>query len=627
MSQGLISQIISGVVSGSDDGHPLPGVNIKIKGTDQGTITDLDGKYSIEVGSYEDVLIFSYVGYSKQEITVGSQTKIDVVLNVEAERLEEVVVNGYGTLKKSSITGSVAGVSYSSRSKRKMRGRKSKRGKSSGFVPMTSSTSSHTKGAGSSYSAKTSKTDVEKYSSKKEQNPLSGQLTAGELNDFGKWELWKDLTEVQLKVCRNVWPIEPQERFTVQLNNHKGQAIIDKNVFLYKNKVVVWKSKTDNTGKAELWNNVFGKDNEESTLYIYIEQNGERKNIGPAKLFRQGINYVKVDEKRNQPSEVDIAFVVDATGSMNDEIQYLKNELYDIMSRVKDSLKNSNVNLASVFYRDKGDDYVTRFSGLSRNLEKTVSFVKNNNAGGGGDNPEAVDEALHVAIEKLNWHKSALSRIIFLILDAPPHNNSDIKKKLKRQIKMAAAKGIRIVPVTCSGIDKNTEYLMRSIALLTNGTYTFLTDHSGIGNSHIEPSTDEYSVETLNDLLVRIIYQYTFIHNLNGDNNISRIDSLIFRKKEINGKDSTVKICQWENNSICNDINGWEFTGEINKAEINFYSNEEANELEIRDLSGKIIEKIDLENTAVVDLSNYPAGKYYIVCQKEKVKQKFTLIQ
>ena len=79
-------------------------------------------------------------------------------------------------------------------------------------------------------------------------------------------------------------------------------------------------------------------------------------------------------------------------------------------------------------------------------------------------------------------------------------------------IRNAAVKGIRIVPVACSGTDKATEFIMRSMALATNGTYLFLTDDSGIGNGHIKPTTDEFKVELLNDLIQRIIEQMCFVN-------------------------------------------------------------------------------------------------------------------
>ena len=68
--------------------------------------------------------------------------------------------------------------------------------------------------------------------------------------------------------------------------------------------------------------------------------------------------------------------------------------------------------------------------------------------------------------------------------------------------------GIRIVPIASSGIDKSTEYLLRTMAFTTGGTYTFLTDDSGIGGEHIEPTIGAYNVEKLNDMMVRIVNSY-----------------------------------------------------------------------------------------------------------------------
>ena len=75
--------------------------------------------------------------------------------------------------------------------------------------------------------------------------------------------------------------------------------------------------------------------------------------------------------------------------------------------------------------------------------------------------------------------------------------------------KKASEKGIKIIPVVASGIDKETEFLMRFIACATNGTYVFLTDDSGIGESHLEPTVGKYEVEMLNDLIIRLILKYS----------------------------------------------------------------------------------------------------------------------
>ena len=100
------------------DGLPLPGVNVLIKGTIQGTVTDLDGNFEIDVPSNESILVFSFIGYLPEEITVGDQKIIDVTLASDLMALDEVVVVGYGTVKKVNLTGSVDNVTGSVLTKR-----------------------------------------------------------------------------------------------------------------------------------------------------------------------------------------------------------------------------------------------------------------------------------------------------------------------------------------------------------------------------------------------------------------------------------------------------------------------------------------------------------------------------
>ncbi|HEX2968959.1 MAG TPA: TonB-dependent receptor [Bacteroidales bacterium] len=100
---------IKGVVSSQDEG-PLPGVNIVIQGTQQGTMTGPDGSYTIQVPGPQTVLEFSFISYAKQTITVGDQTTINVTLVPEASTLNEVVVVGYGTQRKKDVTGAVSNI-------------------------------------------------------------------------------------------------------------------------------------------------------------------------------------------------------------------------------------------------------------------------------------------------------------------------------------------------------------------------------------------------------------------------------------------------------------------------------------------------------------------------------------
>ena len=97
---------VTGVVVDAS-GEPVIGANVVVKGTTNGTITDFDGNYTIEGVSASDVLVFSYIGYLSQEITVGNQAAINVTLSEDSQALEEVVVVGYGVMRKSDVTGSI----------------------------------------------------------------------------------------------------------------------------------------------------------------------------------------------------------------------------------------------------------------------------------------------------------------------------------------------------------------------------------------------------------------------------------------------------------------------------------------------------------------------------------------
>lgn len=101
---------ISGTVT-DQSGEPLIGVNIQVKGTTTGTVTDFDGQYTLDNVSDDAILVFSYIGYQTQEVAVAGKTTIDVVLTADAQLLDEVIVVGYGTVKKSDLTGSVTRIS------------------------------------------------------------------------------------------------------------------------------------------------------------------------------------------------------------------------------------------------------------------------------------------------------------------------------------------------------------------------------------------------------------------------------------------------------------------------------------------------------------------------------------
>ena len=340
----------------------------------------------------------------------------------------------------------------------------------------------------------------------------AGKLTAGEVNDFTKWYFWTRVLDDSHKKFISDWRIETRNRYTVQVTNKDGYPIVSRLVSLVDEKGnTLFQAVTDNTGKAELWANLLGTQASAENLQIRVDDES-----APAKSWSQGLNTFVLDEVCDASDAVDVVFVFDATGSMGDELHYLQAEMKDVIDRAKDATGGLDIRTGAVVYRDHGDEYVTRLSRLTNDIKTTQTFIDKQSANGGGDFPEAIPEALMAAINSAGWNQEARARIAFLVLDAPCHKDSATIALLHEQILNAAAWGIRVVPVVCSGLDESGELLMRSIAMATNGTSFFLTDDSGIGHSHLKPTTDTLKVEHLNDMLVRTIVEFSTMPSCNA---------------------------------------------------------------------------------------------------------------
>lgn len=581
MSSIVFSQpiTINGKVT-NDRGEAAAGITVTEKGTKTSVLTDSSGTFSIAVSKIPSTLFFQGVAYAALEYRVTERNyikDITVTLHVFNSELAEIVVVGYAkairsaavaptALRRVTISGKSAGLSIR---------------KDVGSVPM------------------------KLPSGFKNEGSRPGVLTAGELSDFKKWKLWSDYSNTDFKTWSNHWGIRLNRRYSVQVQNQDHNALVGEKVYLvnYITKDTVWSALTDNTGKAELWANVSNQGNENTRYFIGCRN----KEITSPSLFENGINRLVVNRPCNISNTVDIAFVVDATGSMGDEIQYLQEELRDIISRTADKYSNIQLRTGAVFYRDHGDEYLTRFNDFHADPSNLISFIKKQSARGGGDIPEAVEDALSTALDSLQWNEAADAKMLFLVLDAPPHDAA--KTKMYELITKAAKRGIRIVPVVCSGIDKSTEYLMRCIALATNGSYVFLTDDSGVGNAHIKPTTDELTVELLNNLLQRLISEMIYAPACNDEKRVKVANEPV---------DKEIKVKVYPNPTHGN---------------IYIEYSDRVEEMFITDFAGKVLMKVnasDKKGKTFVDLTNFPSATYllkYLIKDKGWGTHKVVLMQ
>ena len=337
--------------------------------------------------------------------------------------------------------------------------------------------------------------------------PQGGLVTAGEWNDLDNWDFYqKTLMKEPFKGFPDDWQMYTNHRIAVAITA-KNKPAANATVTLFRNDTPIWTAKTDNLGRAELWVGAFQKEKELNTALLRLKVNEQW--VSTATISETQVNRIALDEALPSPTnQVQIAFMVDATGSMGDELEFLKMDLKKVINEVQKTNTQLKISTATVFYRDEGDEYVVKHSPFTEDINQTTEFISQQRADGGGDFPEAVDKAL-VQLNQLQWQPEARTRIAFLVLDAPPHNKPAVISSIQYSVKTAAASGIKLIPVVASGIDKTTEFLMRFIAMYTNGTYVFITDHSGIGNKHLEPSVGEYQVEKLSDLMVRLIKKYS----------------------------------------------------------------------------------------------------------------------
>jgi len=586
----LADATLLGIVTDAETKEPLVGAAVKITQDRiliKATVTDIEGRYNMQLkpGKYE--VEFTYVGYTTQRVTdvqvvVNQKNTLDIALAMSDNVLSECVVVGYAVAKQKELVSAVSALKAERTADTRKKAAPAKSAASAGKASKPATTAPvaapdaitiTTRPATDDYNPDDIrlsdappmpegsfikidpsepkrefdfdmdkdmsatgrigeklklKTETREESEKtptpgvpEQPTPRAGLLTAGEWNDLHNWNNhWLDLlADGEIDAYQTLYGFFPKNRFTVLLTNEQDFPVADAVVQLLTGGEIIWEARTDNTGKAELWAGLFNqKDAAELQAVAIVD--GQKHDLGKLKTAKDGFNRQQISVACQAPKNVDIVWAVDATGSMGDEIEYLKTELLDVIGRAKSHNPELAFRMGTVFYRDQGDEYLTKSSGLSPDIAQTVAFIGKQFAGGGGDYPEAVHTALEEAIFNQKWSENAIARICFLVLDASPHQSPEVNASLQRSIREAARLGIRIVPVTASGIQKDTEFLMKFFGLATNGSYVFLTDHSGIGGKHIEPTTDEYKVELLNDLLVRLITEYTTIKTCSGQSAI-----------------------------------------------------------------------------------------------------------
>lgn len=345
----------------------------------------------------------------------------------------------------------------------------------------------------------------------------AGRVTAGEWRDLDNWLFWSNLmTNKQADQegsdyteFSSYWGFYTNNRVAVRVTDNSGQPQRDVPIQLKRQGNVLYEARTDNRGETNLWVGLTQLEQSVDASALELVVNGATlEQALEVTHWGEEPKWNECTMSVSATRDIDIAFIVDATGSMMDEIDFLKADLTNIISTVSSKHSDAAIRTAALFYRDEGDEYLTRASDFAANVSTTTAFISRQTADGGGDYPEAVHTALEKGLQDLSWRESNSIRLAFMLLDAPPHKQDDVIASLQRSIPQYAKRGIRIIPVAASGVDKPTEFFLRFAAIATDGTYVFLTNDSGIGGEHIAATVGDYEVELLSDLIIRLIDQY-----------------------------------------------------------------------------------------------------------------------
>jgi hypothetical protein len=337
---------------------------------------------------------------------------------------------------------------------------------------------------------------------RQEKGPQSGILTAGSFDDNLDPRFFHTFLS---KFGQSQWDLAAKlrgRRLVIVVKDEAGNPVGNARVELAASTGPSAQLITRSDGRAVFSLALDQLPSEQSLRLTVTPQGGSpsRQDSVPAGLERWQVTLPSV--RANTPRYLDLAIVLDTTGSMADELDYLKSEIRGSTAAVHERFPEVEQRLALVLYRDDGDEYVVRPFDFTASIDEFHKRLSAQSAAGGGDYPEAVHRALEEA-NQLRWREQDAARVLFLIGDAPPH--TQFMERTLIAANNLRKRGVAIYPVACSGYDAATELVMRACAFLTGSQFIFLTDDSGVGSAHAEPHIPFYQVQRLDKMMIRMI--------------------------------------------------------------------------------------------------------------------------
>jgi hypothetical protein len=329
----------------------------------------------------------------------------------------------------------------------------------------------------------------------------AGQLTAGTWDDNVNFDFYTSyLATTSSSQLPGLPTIDRSARMVISVTTAAGEPMAGAQVRVADAANHVFTSTTGAEGRV-LFFPGWGDITKDSAVII-TASTGNDSAEQTAVAAAGTVTLVLGQSARTSVGALDLAFVIDTTGSMGDELSYVQSQLNTIVAGIAAQFPTLVQRFALIVYRDTGDQYVVRSFDFTTDLATFRSNLSAQSANGGGDTPEAVDQAL-AAAAKLSWQSGAAARVAFWIADAPHHAGRE--NAVVSALQATVSKAVHVYPVAASGIDDLGEFTMRTAAEVTGGRYLFLTDDSGIGNSHAEPHIPCYYVTTLESAIRRMV--------------------------------------------------------------------------------------------------------------------------
>ena len=183
--------------------------------------------------------------------------------------------------------------------------------------------------------------------------------------------------------------------------------------------------------------------------------------------------------KETKPS-IEVCFVLDTTGSMSGLIEGAKQKIWSIANEMVSAKPAPDLRVGLIAYRDRGDEYVTRHFDLTNDIDAVYANLQGFRAGGGGDTPESVNQALHEAVTRMSWSQDRqVLKIVFLVGDCPPHMDYPDDVKYPEICQLAAKRDLVINTVQCGNAPQTTP-VWQEIATLAEGSYAGIAQSGGM---------------------------------------------------------------------------------------------------------------------------------------------------